>query len=132
MFLTELSEIEKRAFASLSYHAAMANGILAVEESKLIEEYCKEMNIHYFSFDSADDLKDIEKVFISSTDRIKKIVVFELFGVMYSDGKFDLDEDVFIRNFSKEIGIETETIEAIKKMIDDYYHLVEIINSSLM
>ena len=128
MFLNQLSNHEKEAFISLSIHAAKANGIFEEEERILIEEYCREMAIEKPDLKSTMTLEEVEVVFSKSEHHIKKIVLLEIFGLVYSDGQYDSEEKGFINDFVQEIGLGTEEAEKLQKLIIKYLEVLKEIS----
>ncbi|MCR4912359.1 MAG: hypothetical protein K5983_01245 [Lactobacillus sp.] len=120
MFLGKLSEKEKYAFISLSVHASNSNGIFADEEKMMIQEYCREMGIPFFDAENACPMDDVVNVFKESDITIKKIVLLETLGLLYSDGVFDDSEKGFINEYAKKIGLTDEDVEKQTKAIKVY------------
>lgn len=120
MFLGKLSEKEKHAFISLSVHAANANGVFADEEKMMIQEYCKEMGIPFFDAENTAPMDEVVAVFKESDISIKKIVLLETLGLLYSDGVFDDSEKGFINEYAKKIGLTDEDVEKQKEAIKEY------------
>jgi len=131
MFLNQLSENEKSAFISLSVHASNSNGIFADEEKVMIQEYCREMEIPFFDADNIISMDEIVSVFKDSNIRIKKIVLLETLGIVYSDGEVDDSEKKFITEYAKKIGLTEEDVdkqaEAIKEYLAALKKVVEVI-----
>lgn len=111
MFLNQLSEKEKEAFISLSVHVSHSNGIFADEEKVMIQEYSKEMEIPEFDTNEAKSIDEIINVFKSSELHIKKVIMLEVLGLVYSDGFYDAEEENFIKKFSNDIGCQTSFSE---------------------
>lgn len=132
MFLSQLSEKEKNAFISLSVHASNINGIFVEEEKVMIQEYCKEMGIPFFDADNAISMDEVVKVFKNSENSIKKIVLLETLGLLYSDGEFDDSEKGFINDYAMKIGLSDEDIErqtvAIKEYLEALKKVAEAIS----
>lgn len=132
MFLGQLSEKEKNAFISLSIHASNSNGIFANEEKVMIQEYCKEMGIPFFNAENAIPMDEVVAVFAESELQIKKIVLLETLGLLYSDGEFDDTEKGFINEYAKKIGLTDEDVEkqtvAIKEYLEALKKVAEAIS----
>lgn len=120
MFLGQLSEKEKNAFISLSIYASNSNGVFADEEKVMIQEYCKEMGIPFFDADNAIPMDEVVAVFMESEIHIKKIVLLETLGLLYSDGEFDVAEKGFINEYAKKIGLTDEDVEKQTVAIKEY------------
>lgn len=125
MFLNQLSEKEKRAFLSLSVHASNSNGIFADEEKAMIEEYCKEMKLENFDTEKAEALDEILKIFKEADIHIRKIVLFETLGLLYSDRNFDANEKEFINKFANEMGLSNTDVEQQTVLITEYLELLK-------
>ena len=120
MFLNQLSEKEKEAFISLSVHVSNSNGIFADEEKVMIQEYSKEMEIPEFDTNEAKSIDEIINVFKSSELHIKKVIMLEVLGLVYSDGFYDAEEENFIKKFSDDIGLADEIVESLTVAIKKY------------
>lgn len=120
MFLGQLSEKEKNAFISLSIHASNSNGVFANEEKVMIQDYCKEMGIPFFNAENAIPMDEVVAVFAESELQIKKIVLLETLGLLYSDGEFDDTEKGFINEYAKKIGLTDEDVDKQTEVIKEY------------
>lgn len=132
MFLNQLSDKEKNAFISLSVHASKSNGVLAEEEKAMIQEYCKEMDIPLFDANDAISMDEIVAVFNESELTIKKIVLLEMLGLVYSDGEYDDSEKGFVIEYANKIGLTDEDVEkqteAVKTYLDALKKVAEAIS----
>ena len=132
MFLGQLSDKEKNAFISLSVHASNSNGVFAEEEKVMIQEYCKEMGIPFFDADNAISMDEVVAVFKESELTIKKIVLLEILGLVYSDVVFDDTEKGFINEYAKKIGLTDEDVAkqtvAIKEYLEALKKVAEAIS----
>lgn len=120
MLLNKLTDVEKDAFISLSIHAANANGVFAEEEKALIQDYCKEMGIAFFDPDSVISLEELKRIYADSSTDHKKIVLFELMGVVYADGNYDKEEKMFINEFAEAIGLSDNDVEVQTNLMKKY------------
>lgn len=125
MFLKQLSEKEKEAFISLSVHASNANGVFADEEKVMIQEYCREMNVSFFDAKNVKSMDEVVTVFKESDLHIKKIVLLEALGLVYTDGIYDDEEKGFIKEFSDMIGLEKSDVEKLKEVIKKYLDVLK-------
>lgn len=132
MFLGQLSDKEKNAFISLSVHASNSNGVFAEEEKVMIQEYCKEMGIPFFDADNAISMDEVVAVFKESELKIKKIVLLEILGLVYSDEVFDDTEKGFINEYAQKIGLTDEDVAkqtvAIKEYLEALKKVAEAIS----
>ena len=121
MFLNQLSYQEKKLFLDLSIHAAKANDELAAAEKAMINAYCTEMQLPPIELYETEPLATITAYFALADDHVKKIVLLEIFGLVYADGSFDKDETSMVKKFAEEIGISEETYHKLHTAIKDYY-----------
>ncbi len=125
MFLGRLSEKEKNAFLSLSVHASNSNDVFAEEEKMMIREYCKEMEIPFFDIEKTIPLDKVVELFKESELSIKKIVLLEILGLLYSDGVVDDSEKKFVNEYAKKIGLTKEDVEKQTAAIKEYIHVLK-------
>lgn len=124
MFLNELNNEEKKAFLSLSVHAANANGVFEDEERAMMEEYCKEMGVSFFDIKDTQPLDIIMDIFQKSGKRVKKIVLLEMLGLLYADGTYDDDEKKLVVEYGMKVGVTKEEIDMITFHIKRYLDVV--------
>ena len=132
MFLNQLSENEKNAFISLSVHASKANGVFADEEKDIIQEYCREMGIAFFDADTAIPMEEIISVFKESETKIKRIVLLEILGLVYSDGEYDDSEKGFVREFTEKIGLKEEDLNKQTIAIKEYLEALKKVTVAIV
>ena len=121
MFLNELSYQEKKMFLDLSVHVAKANNELAAEEKALISAYCNEMQLPAIELYETEPLETITAYFALADDRVKKIILLEIFGLAYVDGTFDDDEVNMVKKFADNIGISDQLYDKLHEGIKEYY-----------
>lgn len=125
MFLSQLTDMEKKAFISFCIHAANSNGVFAEEEKAMIHEYCKEMEIKYSEEDEIMPMEDVVAVFSKSDIHNKKITLFEIIGLVYSDEEYDAEEKKFVNEYAEKIGLTVEEAEKQKELIVRYLKLLK-------
>lgn len=125
MFLNQLSLEEKEAFLSLSVNAAKANGEFTAEEHLMVEEYCREMGIAFFDMSETKTVDEIAEVYKNSTEQHKKIVVFEILGLMFADGNYDSQEKEFVLDFVGRIGVTEEEVDKEIGLLQEYLGVVK-------
>lgn len=125
MFLSQLSENEKSAFISLSIHASNSNGVFADEEKCMIQEYCQEMGIPSFDADNAKPMDEVVAIFKESDVHIKKIVLLETLGLVYSDGEFDDSEKTFVKEYARKIGLTDDDVDKQTVVIKEYLEVLK-------
>lgn len=104
MFLSALDKKEAIAFVNLISEFAVADHDLCLEEKALIEEACEELGLADDGLESMEFEEAIE-VFKNSSDRIKRIVYFELIRCGLVDDDYDMEEIEFLNTLSEELNI---------------------------
>lgn len=132
MFLNLLTKEEKLNFFNLAVIAANINGSLEDEEKELLNGYQREMNISLepTEFDSDYSEESIFGFFSTSEKSHKKIVLFEIIGLLTCDSLFDEDERRFVFRLSNAIGLSADDVDTISQLALRYFDIVvEIANS---
>lgn len=104
MFLHELNKDESIAFINLVKEFANIDEIFANEEKNLIDDYIKELSLEACNVYKLT-LEEIEKSLRGSSDRVKKIIYFELVGLALVDGEYEHKEKVFLNNLAYSFNI---------------------------
>lgn len=121
MFLNQLSYQEKKMFLDLAVHVAKANDEFAAEEKAMINAYCTEAQLPPMELYDTEPLETVTAYFALADVRVKKIVLLEIFGLVYADGDFDNDEATMVKKFAEELGMSDETYNKLHDAIKDYY-----------
>ncbi len=111
MYLSLLSEKEKKLFLGLAYKLSSIDGEFSEEEKIMIDSYCMEMHIKHEKEIQNMSLHNIIKDLSNIKDlKIKKIIVFEAIGLAMSDRKYDEEERELILNLANNFKIEEKFI----------------------
>ena len=134
MFLNLLTEEEKHEYLNLAAIAAHTNGSLEEDEKELINAYQREMGISDPVLDtdwSVYSEEPIFRFFSASEKSHKKIVLFEIMGLLMSDSSFDEAEKNFVFRLSEAIGLSAAEVDSISQLALQYLNLVIEIADSL-
>lgn len=104
MFLSSLNKQEANAFINLISEFAISDRKLNLEEKALIEEACEEMGLADDGLESMNFEEAID-ILKNSSDRVKRIVYFELIRCGLVDEGFEPTEVEFLNKLSEEINI---------------------------
>ena len=134
MFLNLLNESEKHVFISLAIRAAESNGVVEKEEIELINDYCREMMLNKIDVEKyiPESMENIVEILSSSEKSHKKIVLFEIMGLLNVDSEFDEKEKNFIYEFGLQIGIKNEELDQLRGSLDRYLKVVNYVTEELM
>lgn len=133
MYLNKLNENQKGLFLQLVYAAAMANGEYVEQEKAIIETYCREMDTEFDPKDATNDVDAVISVLSSiSTDEEKRIIVFEVMGLILADYTYDDAEKGFMGKLSAAFGVDKAYIDKCEMLIDEYLKLQSDINALVL
>ena len=126
MFLNFLTKEEKPQFLKLAILAANINGSLEAEEIELINRYQREMDTSMEPTELGSDYNEesVFRFFCESEKSHKKIVLFEIIGLLTCDSSFDEDEKRFVIRLSNAIGLSTDDFECISQLALRYFDIV--------
>lgn len=134
MYLRELSDEEKKVFWNLANAVVMADGIKTEQETELLKQYWIELE-NEFEIYSPNEIRiddEIEKI-QECDGRIKKIICFELSGLLVADSDFSKEEKDMIELICKKLGISSDVLSKMEKCIQEilkaYSELGEILNA---
>ena len=114
MFLAELLPEEKKSFLELASLIAMIDGNISVYESPILETYKKEMGLEDYQIKGLA-MDDILKTF--RNERSKKIVLAEIFKLIYSDGVFHEEERKSVQLIKTHFGFNSNEYGSLKEWI---------------
>lgn len=111
MFLNKLNEKEKESFLSLAHHIANCDDNFSQEEQKMISAYCREMTTLDIDYD--EELFDLDSTLNNfGTLQSQKIVLIELFALVFSDGHYIHDEEVkIIEAMTQKFNIDANLVD---------------------
>lgn len=104
MFLNELNKNEAIAFINVVSAFANVDNTFAKEEKEVLAGYLEELKLEENNIGKTN-LADSLKTLNESTDRIKKIVYFELIGIALVDGEYQEAEVEFLDSIANQFGI---------------------------
>lgn len=131
MFLDRLKNEEKKAFMVIADHAAKINGIIEEQEKRLLSEYCKELQISDYETESMG-YEDAVSLFATVEHSGKRILIFEILGLLYADGIFDDKEKRFIIELTQSIGLDKNEFDRILVSLDRYIESVTEISDVIL
>ncbi|WP_338631479.1 hypothetical protein [Clostridium baratii] len=127
MFLKEFNKEEAKAFINLVNQFANIDDNFVKEEEKLIKEYKNELNIEE-DYELILAYDEVISILRRSSERIKKIVYFELVGLALIDGNY---EDIEV-DFLDKIAIDLDINRSIKiEFANFFYNFKEVSELSL-
>ena len=117
MFLISMSIDEKERFLELAYKLAQVDGNYAEEEEEIINSYKAELGIT--NIGDTGSIDELIAFFATRNEPVKKIVLFELYGMMCADRKIkEAEKDVFEKLKTK-FGVSEKLIRQIIEVADE-------------
>lgn len=130
MFLHELGPIESEAFLTLASEIIEDDGIVDVEEAKVLDQYAKDMRVYGFSYDAAacnaarDTLAQLPEL-------LKRKVYMELFSVAICDSFEDVNERRTLNSLRDAFGFDNRICRALESCVLDLYSVYAAIDEAL-
>lgn len=111
MFLQVMNNEEKKNFLEFIYKIANIEGDYAAEEQEIIENYKVELGLSEIL--DTSDIEGLINYFSIKTDELKKIILFEIIGLINADEKIVKEEEELLNKVIVSFGLESETVEKI-------------------
>ena len=123
MYLGELNEKQKERFLDIGISLAIADDEFSNEEKNTILLLCDEMRIEV-RYTAEVSLEEAVNFFIfEASQRIQRIVVFELLGIAMADSVYQEHERTLITKIAKAYSISQNEVDGICKLIKQLYEL---------
>ena len=133
MYLALLNESEKAVFLGMTYNLATVDGDYSDSEKVMIDGYCQELQCQ---FDEKTMLKPmdslIQTIKVGSSDKVKKIFIFELVGLAMSDGNYDNNERKIIGQMLNEYNIDFSFANKCEEILSEYIDFQGRINELVL
>lgn len=103
MFLNLINKEEKENFLELVYKIASCDDEFSEEEEEILNNYKLELGI-----ETVPDTKPAEKLIAYFADRetqLKKVVFFELYGMIMADGMMVDDENAMLEKIKEAFAL---------------------------
>jgi hypothetical protein len=129
MFANLLNDEEKGKFLELIYKTATCDSDFAEEEQELINNYKLELNMSVVPDTSS--VGEIITYFGTKADTLKKVIYFEVYGMVMADGKLEQNEKNILEQmkekfaFKEDIYLKLENAAAeLQKAYDNVYDVI--------
>ncbi|MCR5701149.1 MAG: hypothetical protein K6G76_03270 [Lachnospiraceae bacterium] len=132
MFLHLLNSEQKNLFMNLAIKAAEANGIVELEEKNMLKAYGIEMGIKPVY---ETDLKTTEIIACLNDicdEKTRKVIVFEIIGIMISDSVYDETEKEFVYNLAESFSVTTEQQDKMYELLIEYSNVFRRISNYIL
>lgn len=117
MFVQVMEKEEREKFLELIYKIANIDGDYVAEEEELIDSYKAELELS--NIKDTDTIEEIIDYFSSKSESIRKIVLFEVYGMINADGKIDISEEKIFNLSQEKFGISEQQTKAIINVAEE-------------
>lgn len=117
MYLAELPENEKKYFWKLANLMVGVDGNITETEVAMLEEYQKELNLREFEPVSVN-MDEIISGLQLCEKKNRKIIFFELLGLVYADKDYSDDEKRVMRRLKESFGISDEEERIMNRAVE--------------
>jgi len=117
MYLSMLSKQEQMDFLELAFYSMGVDGTHKAEEQEVFESYkyeCQSVNYQIFK---QEDIQIVINELKHSSQRVKKIILLELFGILLADNEACESEQKFIKELANEFNIQEAELANIHKWV---------------
>ena len=129
MFANVMDQSEKEKFLELIHKIAQCDEEYSEEEEELLNNYKIELGIQ--DVKDTDTLEGLVEFFAGKTTELKKIVFFELYGMIMADGKIASKESELIEMIEKAFGLSegqyTDIISVADELRNVYDRVYDIL-----
>ena len=129
MFTHLMNEEEKNKFLELVYKISKIDGEYAEEEEELINSYKQELGLDVI--EDTEPINNLIGYFANKPKELKRIVVFEVYGMILADDKIEKNEEQVLNEIRKEFNFEEDELEDILSLVkklqnvyDDIYNVI--------
>ncbi|HCS16064.1 MAG TPA: hypothetical protein DIV56_10120 [Lachnospiraceae bacterium] len=133
MYLALLNEREKNVFLGMAYNLASIDGNYSDAEKIMINGYCQELQCQ---FDENNMIKPMESLIqyvkVNSSEKTKKIFIFELVGLAMADENYDSDERMLINQMLKEYNLNSGFADQCENILNEYIGFQKRINDLVL
>ncbi|HHQ4317878.1 TPA: hypothetical protein ACSQRH_000381 [Clostridium perfringens] len=130
MFLDVLNKEDKANFLEFVNLIAKCDGEFAEEEKEILNNYMVETGINEIP-DNNKNIEDIVEYFSKRDEAVRKIILFEAYGLVLADNKITDEEKEIIMELDKMSGLNKEKLNEVKEVVirlqkvyDDIYNLI--------
>lgn len=116
MFLHIVNQEEKEKFLELAYKVANVDGEYAEEEIEIINSFKNELGLD--SIADTQDLDGLIDYFSKKSNELKKLIYFEVLGLVSSDDVTSDAETTLLNLMENKFGLDAETITKINVMVE--------------
>jgi uncharacterized tellurite resistance protein B-like protein len=123
MFLNVMEVEERKKFLELAFKLAQIDGDYAEEEEEIINSYKAELGIT--EIEDTLSIDELISYFSSKNDTVKKVVLFEVYGMILADDKLEKSEEEVFDNIKSQFNISADVVEQIVSVADELQNVYD-------
>ena len=104
MWLSSLTDDQRRALLGLAHNVVVSDGLLDPNEEVMLDEFKREMELHPATESDYLELDGIDATFGSR--RTRAIAMLNLLRLSYVDGAFEIEEECLLQEIGEAFGID--------------------------
>lgn len=125
MFLNELNDKEKKNFLELAYHAMRADETIDPKEHEMFQNFRAEVRLSEADYPLTNKpLNLIIADFQAAKKRTRKIVMFELWGIILADDAYAESERKLINELAAAWNFKQFEVTKIKRWVQDFNEML--------
>lgn len=133
MYLTMLNEKQKQLFLGVAYFLTKIDGDYSIEEKRMIDSYCYEMQMDFNSQIMNKPIEDIiNEMQMACGERERRIIIFEMVGLAMSDCNYGEEERKFISALMEKFGLKEKFGKECEKILNEYIEFQNRINKMIL
>lgn len=125
MYLSMLSETNKRLFLNLEIYLSKVDSDFSENERIIIDAHCIEMHIDNNNYEADMSQSEIFEGLKALTKQESKIVFLELVGTIMADNVYHVEERALVNKLAEALKLEENDISLVFSIITDMKNVYE-------
>ena len=125
MYLSMLSDTNKRLFLNLEIYLSKVDSDFSENERIIIDAHCMEMHIDNNNYEADMSQSEIFEGLKALTKQESKIVFLELVGTIMADNVYHVEERALVKKLAEALKLEENDISLVFSIITDMKHAYE-------
>lgn len=125
MYLSMLSDTNKRLFLNLEIYLSKVDSDFSENERIIIDAHCIEMHIDNNNYEADMSQSEIFEGLKVLTKQESKIVFLELVGTIMADNVYHVEERALVNKLAEALKLEENDISLVFSIITDMKNIYE-------
>jgi len=125
MYLSMLSNTNKRLFLNLEIYLSKVDSDFSENERIIIDAHCMEMHIDNNNYEADMSQSEIFEGLKALTKQESKIVFLELVGTIMADNVYHVEEKALVNKLAEALKLEENDISLVFSIITDMKNVYE-------